>query len=179
MIIASIDIGTNSVLMLIAEWDYKSKSLMTLKNFSRIIRLGKDLNINKNISSAKINELISVLKNYKEIAANAGCSSILATGTSALRKAENRNDILTEVKAQTGIDIEIISGEDEAKRSLIGTIHSNNNSEENVCIIDIGGGSTEIISGNLNEVSFSKSFDIGVVSLTENHFKKILPLIWN
>lgn len=175
MIIASIDIGTNSVLMLIAEWDDKSKSFNNMNNFSRIVRLGKDLTFNKKISSVKLNELIFVLNNFKEIAENSDCGKILATGTSALRKAGNNIEVLKEVKDKTGIEIKIISGEEEAKRSLIGTIFGKTDSDEKVSIIDIGGGSTEIIAGNLNNISYSKSFDIGVVGLTEKFFKNDSP----
>ncbi|HPN38189.1 MAG TPA: hypothetical protein PL041_07285 [Melioribacteraceae bacterium] len=129
-------------------------------------RLGKDLTKNKIISKEKIDLLIDILLHYKEICNKNDCKLILPFATQAMRSAANSSKIIEHVYNKTGLKIEIISGNLEAKLSYYGSI-SNVLKNDYYIVIDIGGGSTEIIYGNKDEILFAKSYKIGVVSLTE------------
>lgn len=167
MNIASIDIGTNTVLLLIAE--INGNNIKPLLNIYRMPRLGKELNKTGKIANEKIRLLIDILNEYKSICQEYNCSFILPFATQAMRTASNNKEVIKEVFDKTGLQIEIISGEIEANLSFIGAI-SNIANHDNYVVIDIGGGSTEIIYGNFDKIYFAKSFKIGVVTLTEQFF---------
>jgi exopolyphosphatase/guanosine-5'-triphosphate,3'-diphosphate pyrophosphatase len=166
MIVASIDIGSNTVLLLIAEIKFDTKEINTLCNLYRAPRISKNLEIGNKISSNKISDLVEVLKEYKKICSDYKVEKLFAVATNAFRIAINSNEIIAKVKDEIGINIKVIDGEDEAQLSFLGTIHPAEKSIANT-IIDIGGGSTEIIFGNNYNIIYKNSFQIGVVSLTE------------
>ena len=174
MNIASIDIGTNTVLLLIAEVDLLNYNIKPLLNEYRMPRIGKGLSEGKKIDNTKIKALYNVLEEYSEKIKNKGCENILAVGTNALRLASNSQEIVSEIKNSWNIDVKIIQGIEEARLSYLGAVYQSKD-EDNI-VIDIGGGSTEIIFGSLNKILFSHSFQIGSVSLTENHIKNDPPL---
>jgi exopolyphosphatase / guanosine-5'-triphosphate,3'-diphosphate pyrophosphatase len=167
MTIASIDIGTNTVLLLIAEV-HKNKQLKTILNEYRIPRIGKGLLPGGEISENKIKELLNVLKAYREIIARQKCEKIIITATNAMRIAANRNEIIIQIRNQFGWNVNIVSGEEEARLSYIGAT-SNLTGNETAMVIDIGGGSTELIFGRQKEILYIKSFQTGVVSGTEKY----------
>lgn len=175
MIIASIDIGTNTVLLLIAEADRSIQQIKTVRNFYEIPRIGKGLLQGEEIREENIQRLISTLKNYKRIINDFNCEKILITGTKALRTAKNSNAITDRIKDELDFEINIITGEEEAELSFLGAVFENQ--DKNNLVIDIGGGSTEIIYGQINKIEFKRSFDAGVVSLTEKYFKHDPPLL--
>ena len=164
MNIASIDIGSNTVLLLIAK--IEKSQLVPIINRYESPRLGKDLHIGGNIQTNRIENLYDILRSYnKEIIAH-NCENIIVTATNAMRIAANSQEIIKNIKNDIGLDVQIISGNEEAKLSYLGASSSIPNLNEKV-VIDIGGGSTEIIYGNSKEIIFKKSFQTGVVSLTE------------
>ena len=169
MNIASIDIGTNTVLLLIAEVDVKTSNIKTLHNEYRIPRIGKGLRPGIPITDDKVFELTKILWNYKNIADEYNCKKIIATATNAFRIASNGEEIINLIRIKLGIQIEIIKGEDEARYSYLGAAGSNSENE-NTLVIDIGGGSTELVLGNSHTILFKKSFQIGAASGTENYF---------
>ncbi|HSA58917.1 MAG TPA: Ppx/GppA phosphatase family protein [bacterium] len=160
MIIASIDIGTNTVLLTVAEWD--GKIARVLRDEARITRLGQGLNRDPNFLPEAQERALDVLKDYKKIADSLGASKILAVGTAAFRKAGNANAFVQRVKQEAGIDIRIISGEEEARLSYLSAAHDFGDSE-NLYVLDIGGGSTEVITK-----SAAVSMDLGAVVLSES-----------
>lgn len=168
MIVSSIDIGTNTVLMLIAEVDPSSKNLRTIKNYHSIPRLGKGLKAGNPIKKEKISKLISILTEYKAHSDSFGAEVVIAVATNAFRIASNSSEILKEIKRETGITIKIISGEEEALYSYLGATSEIRNMH--LLVIDIGGGSTELIIGEGKNIKFQKSFSVGVVSGTETFF---------
>lgn len=172
MNIASIDIGTNTVLMLIAE--VKGKDINPLLNEYRIPRIGKGLQPGKPIAANRIKGLYDVLTEYSSIIHKYQCSKVLVKATNAFRIASNSSEIISEVKEKFGMSIEVISGTEEAALSYFGAI-SASDSENNI-VIDIGGGSTEIIYGTRDKILYSKSFQAGVVSYTERFLKNDPPL---
>lgn len=175
MNIASIDIGSNTVLMLIAEVDLQTKHLSTIKNYYEMPRLAKGLKSSGRISDEKIYSLFKILENYKSEIEKYSCSKIIATATNAFRIANNANDIIDEVKKKFDINIEVIEGQDEAVYSYLGASSLSKENQLNA-VIDIGGGSTEIIIGKGKEIIFKKSFPDGAVSLTEQFIKNDPPL---
>ena len=176
MIIASIDIGTNTVLLLVAEVDPVTKNIVSLENRYMLPRIGKDLKPGMPISQDKISILTEILTEYKMIADIYKCEHIIATATNAFRIASNSGKIVSYVKKKLNINIEIIRGEDEALFSFLGA-SGNYPSGGNNLVIDIGGGSTEIVYGFEDKVLYKKSFGIGAVSATESilHHAPALP----
>jgi len=164
MNIASIDIGSNTVLLLIAS--IRDNKLFPILNQYFSPRLGKGLKIGGQISQERISKLIDVLNHYKKLIEKHTCQKTIITATNAMRIASNSQEIIDIVKNSLKMDIEIISGDDEAKLSYLGAASTVPDISEKV-VIDIGGGSTEIIYGNEKEILFKKSFQTGVVSLTE------------
>lgn len=173
MRIASIDIGTNTVLLLIAET--QNGKIIPLRNEYRMPRLGKSLIPGGNILDDRIEELLDILKEYRQYIDESACEIILANATNAFRIASNSGQIIKRVKNETGIDINIIPGTEEARFSFLGAA-SAVNSEKAKMVIDVGGGSTEIILGSNTEITYSKSFPVGTVRLTEKFFRNDPPL---
>lgn len=174
MIIASIDIGTNTVLLLIAEVNLTVGTIVSILNEYRMPRIGKGLTPGENISDTKIDELFNVLADYKSLILECKCDKILITATNALRIASNSNEIKKQIKATFDFDVDIISGDQEAEYAFLGALSGSNQTQYSL-VIDIGGGSTELIYGNYNNISFKKSFQIGSVSATEKYFMNALP----
>jgi exopolyphosphatase / guanosine-5'-triphosphate,3'-diphosphate pyrophosphatase len=173
MNIASIDIGSNTVLLLIAEIDPHDNSLKPVLNEYRMPRIGKGLTSSNEIAPEKIQSLNEVIDEYLHIIRRNNCSVILAAGTNALRIASNSDLVTSSIRKRFGLDIKVITGNEEARFSYLGAI-SAANFDKNI-VIDIGGGSTEIIYGSKDEILFSKSFPIGVVNLTERFCKHNPP----
>lgn len=166
MNIASIDIGTNTVLLLIIEYNQELKFYKTLRNELRMPRIGKGLSLDGNISQEKISELNHVLIEYKSIIDGYNVGETLVTGTQALRSAKNSSQVFKEVLNLTGYKIRILTGNEEAHLSFLGSTNDID-SENEFLIIDIGGGSTEIILGSKEKIKFKKSFKIGAVTVKE------------
>jgi len=171
MNIASIDIGTNTILLLIAEIDSETKSLVTLHEEIRIPRIGSDLNKYGVISKTKIDTLIEILFELNKIVTTYRCTQCFVIGTHALRSAANSAEIAKTIEEKTSLKIEIVSPETEADFAFYG-VQSDFTIEENFAIIDIGGGSTEVIIGNKNSILAKTSIPIGVVTLKENFISK-------
>ena len=174
MITAAIDIGTNTVLLLIASID-PSGHLTTLLDEQRIPRPGRGVDESGNINHAALDRLVGVLLEYRAMIADHGVESITVTGTSALRDAANRPGILQRVRAATGFEITVLTGEEEALLSYRGAVSGLAESGSAV-VLDIGGGSTEIISGEGENILFHCSRNVGAVRLTERFFRHDPPL---
>jgi exopolyphosphatase/guanosine-5'-triphosphate,3'-diphosphate pyrophosphatase len=174
MTIASIDIGTNTILLLIAEIDSISKRLRTVRDELRIPRIGRGLLINTPIKQEKAELLMKTLSEYKEIINQYGCEKIILTATNAFRIASNAGELVKWVKSGLDLDINIVTGKDEARLSYLGAVSSFPD-EDKYLVIDIGGGSTEIISGNNAKIQFINSYNVGAVNLTERFLKKLPP----
>lgn len=175
MIIASIDIGTNTVILLIAEIDAAKGLISPLYNEQRIPRLGKNIHSSKSISKAKINELIQILQDYDKAIRSFNCEKTFITATNALRIASNKNEIKRIIKNELNLEINIVSGEQEADLTFNGAAYQFNDDSKSL-VIDIGGGSTEIIYGKKSDIIYKKSYQIGVVAAKEKFFRHSPPL---
>jgi exopolyphosphatase/guanosine-5'-triphosphate,3'-diphosphate pyrophosphatase len=175
MIIASIDIGTNTVLLLIAEVDENSFEITPLFNEYKMPRIGRGLKLNERIAVERIEKLFTVLSEYKSIISKYNVDNVLVTATNALRIAANAPEIVERIKKQFSWNVNIISGKTEAEFAFLGVVPVSTYNK-NILVIDIGGGSTELILGKENNIEYRKSFHIGSVSATENYLKNSPPL---
>lgn len=173
MTVASIDIGSNTVLLLIADVNEHGK-VKRMLNLYRAPRISKRLSENNNISEEKISELLSVLAEYHSAIETYNCRHVYLVGTNALRIARNRDEIIEKIKNDFGWDVKIISGDEEARLSFLGATYHLESPDAKI-VVDIGGGSTEIIFGNNSTITFKKSFHTGVVSLTEKFLEHDPP----
>ncbi|MBI3258517.1 MAG: Ppx/GppA family phosphatase [Ignavibacteriae bacterium] len=167
--IASVDIGTNTLLMTIA--DVSENGMEVIDDIHSIARLGQNVDSSKTIQPDAIKRAVDILHRYKARITELGVDKIRAVGTSCLRDADNREEVCKELEAALGNPIEVITGDEEARLCFIGTVEN----DEPTTVLDIGGGSTEIISGKGNTISFRTSLDIGAVRLTEKYFRNLPP----
>jgi exopolyphosphatase / guanosine-5'-triphosphate,3'-diphosphate pyrophosphatase len=166
MIISSIDIGTNTVLLLIAQTDPKNNKIIPLLNKYYIPRIGKNLKETGYLSAEAVDKLKEVLLEYKNLSEEYHSNIIIASATAAFRNAKNSREIIDHIKNETGIEIDIISSETEGLYAYLG-VTSGLYEEGRKLIIDIGGGSTEIIIGEGDKVLLTKSFETGVLFSSE------------
>ncbi|MBI9072117.1 MAG: hypothetical protein JEY94_10995 [Melioribacteraceae bacterium] len=175
MKIASIDIGSNTVLMLIAVID-KKKAVSSINNYYRMPRLAKGLDKSGEISEEKLEEFFEVLNEYKQIILKEKCDKILVNATAAMRNAKNSDSIIKVVKEKFEININVIDGNTEAEYSFLGATSSYLDLPNDKIVIDIGGASTEIVVGDNNGIKYSKSFNIGAVKLTDKVVQNDPPI---
>ncbi len=176
--IASIDIGTNTILMLIVDVKKEENKFQidVVDDFQVIARLGKGVDEHRRILPETIQRATNFLKEYKQIADEHHAERILACGTSALRDATNRDEFIHHVKNETGIDIKVLSGIEEADATYHGAVSEFLELRNNFTVLDIGGGSTEVVTGDAHAVHQRQSFDIGSVRISERILKTSPPL---
>jgi exopolyphosphatase/guanosine-5'-triphosphate,3'-diphosphate pyrophosphatase len=179
MPLASIDIGTNTFRLLIAKVRFdRSRNNYAIKEIysERIItRLGEGIPEKGYIREEAIEKGIEVLKRFRENIDRHGAYRTSAIATSALRDAKNSVSFIKRVHNATGLDIHIISGEEEARKTASGML-MDMKLPETALMIDIGGGSTELIFTNLRRLLFIKSLNLGVVYLACRYMKNDPPL---
>ncbi len=173
--VSCIDIGTNTALLLIADLIPESGSIVTILHRQTIVRLGERVDERRFIGDEAIRRLVACMQEYRALSEQQGAKTVIAAGTSALRDAANRHEVIAEVLRETGITISCIPGEDEAELTFFGAVAGMNDLPETFSVIDIGGGSTEICMGSLMGVEKSVSMDIGSVRLTERFFSSLPP----
>lgn len=158
MVKVAIDIGTNTLLMLI-ETDQHQYT-----NVHRIARLGEKLHSTGYISELALMRACSILDEYFELLQHYGTYTLRVVGTAALRIAANSTEVIHTLTQHIHAPIEIISGDEEAQYTFLGTVEN----DEPSVVIDIGGGSTEIVYGSKNDgIVWRNSFPIGAVTCTE------------
>ncbi|OGQ04338.1 MAG: hypothetical protein A3F82_10295 [Deltaproteobacteria bacterium RIFCSPLOWO2_12_FULL_44_12] len=162
MKIATIDIGTHSVLLLIVEQSSNGK-IIPLVDEATLTRIGEGMATNYVFLPLGISRTLEVLKKYKKICDEQDVQKIIAVGTAAFRKAANANAFVVKVEKECGFKIEIISGKREAQLTWKA---ASTDFGTNIVVVDIGGGSTEIIPQENQEVSLP----IGSVLLTERYY---------
>lgn len=173
---ASIDIGTNTVLLLIGE--EKNGVLIVLREEYRMPRLGKGVDHNKKLHQDSVQRVLCVLKEYKIIIDSEypTCEEVIITATSAVRDAHNRQEFLQAVKDKIGLEVRLLSGDEEAQFTYFGAlVNSDNKANHSFIVLDIGGGSTEIAVGTGKKLSAYSSIDMGSVRFTERFFNNNPP----
>jgi exopolyphosphatase/guanosine-5'-triphosphate,3'-diphosphate pyrophosphatase len=166
--LAAIDIGSNAARLLITEVipNGNGKPEFNKLNLIRVpLRLGFDVFENKIISPAKTGMLIQTLKAFRHLINAYEVDAIKACATSAMRDAENAPEILQRVLHETGLELEVISGDMEANLVYENHIAENMDKDHSYMYIDVGGGSTEISFFGNGKLVFKKSFNIGTIRL--------------
>ncbi len=172
---AAIDIGTNTVRLLIA--DVETTRLKTVTREMFLPRLGARIGADKNLTEDAMKRTTNVLELYKQRLTENEVDKAEVIATSAVRDAENASSFTELVKTRTGFDIKILSGKEEARRSFLGatTGLSLVSGKKAVLVADVGGGSTELSFGYTGKLEYSASIDIGSVRLTTRFIKKDPP----
>ncbi|MBC7875473.1 MAG: exopolyphosphatase [Ferruginibacter sp.] len=171
MRLAAIDIGSNAARLLITDVisgpqgipDFIKTVLVRVP-----LRLGFDVFDKGNISPAKVEKLVKTIKSYQLLLDVYEVKHLRACATSAMRDASNAKEIIKKVKAETGIAIEIITGQEEASFIYENHIAENMTSEESYLYVDVGGGSTDITFFSDGKLVFKESFNIGTIRLLKN-----------
>lgn len=163
---AAIDIGTNTVLLVVAEPE--GGRFRPLLERAEITRLGRGVDRTRALAPEAIDDTVRVIAQFADEARRLGASDIAVSATSAARDAVNGQALLTAARDRAGVEVEILSGDLEAKLCYAATYVDFGAPGRPLVVIDLGGGSTEIIYGRgADELTFRQSFDVGSVRLTE------------
>jgi len=164
--VAGIDIGTLTCRLLIADFP-PGRPFQELKSDRRILRLGEGVDQTKRLSAAAMDRVIRCLREWRGAIDHYRVDAATAVATSAVRDATNRDEFLRRVKREAGFDVEVITGEEEARRTLLGIRSGLPAGVTDMLALDIGGGSTEFILDRPEQPPVVRSIDIGVVRLCE------------
>jgi exopolyphosphatase/guanosine-5'-triphosphate,3'-diphosphate pyrophosphatase len=166
-VVAAIDIGTNSVHMVLADVDHLGFHILTTEK--EVVRLGAGVQGFDHLAPEAMDRGVSALRRMKHIA-NAHGASVRAVATSAVREADNGEEFVDRVRKEVGVDVHVISGAEEARLIALGVRHSLGLADEQVLMIDIGGGSTEFTVSKGRRTFISQSIKLGAVRLTDKFF---------
>lgn len=165
-ILAAIDIGTNSIHMVIVRIQPAIPAFTIIDREKDTVRLGdRDLETG-NLKPEIMQKAIATLRRCQEVAKSLNAEQIIALATSAVREAPNGREFLQQVEAEIGLHVDLISGQEEARRIYLGVLSGMEFNNQPHIIIDIGGGSTELILGDSHEPRSLSSTKIGAVRLT-------------
>lgn len=179
MRLAAIDIGSNAARLLITEvtTDKNDKASFTKLSLVRVpLRLGFDVFDSGKVSDHKARLFLLTMRGFLNLTQAFEVKKMKACATSAMREAVNAQEIITRVKEDTGIEIEVISGSDEASLVFENHIAENLNKDHSYLYIDVGGGSTELTFFSNNEMIFKDSFNIGTIRLLKD---KVNDATWD
>lgn len=180
-----IDTGSNAIRLAVAK--AKGDSFEVLYKVRESIRLGADVFSEGKISPALLDETVAAFKKFKKVAEEYECENIRAIGTSALRDAKNQKEVVKRIFEESGIQLDVISGDKESELVFKAICHEMDLKKDNALLIDIGGGSVELVAVEKGKILKSKSFPLGTVRLLanlkqssgdqENQIKSILPMM--
>jgi len=166
--LAAVDVGTNSVLLLVAERG-RDGVVRPVREEAEITRLGRGVDRTGTLSPEGMQATLEVLARFAGMARESGARALVVTATSAARDARNGAEFLARARERTGATVEILSGAEEARLSYLAVAQdfAAEAGEAGLLAIDVGGGSTELVHGRGRTVLFRVSLDIGSVRLTE------------
>jgi exopolyphosphatase/guanosine-5'-triphosphate,3'-diphosphate pyrophosphatase len=173
--LAAVDIGTNSVRLLVADVDGEGRnaSLRPVERLMRITRLGQGVDASRALAPEAIERTLAVLREYRGVIETHGAARVRATATSAARDATNRDAFFGPATEALGVTPELLSGEEEASLSFLGAT-AGLDAPAPYLVVDIGGGSTEFVVGT-SEPEALRSLDVGCVRITEQHLHSDPP----
>jgi exopolyphosphatase/guanosine-5'-triphosphate,3'-diphosphate pyrophosphatase len=175
MQLAAIDIGTNSVHMIVVRVR-PDLSFEVVDREKEMVRLGAGGLDGKALTPAAMQAGLQALSKFKRLADSHGVDEVIAAATSAVREAENGGEFLANVSSQTGIRVRVISGTEEARLIHLAAVYGVDLGRGRGVVVDIGGGSVEITYGTSNHAQLAKSFKVGVIRLAER-FVRTDPLV--
>ena len=167
--LASIDLGSNSTRLLIAEVDDQGFNVLIRKHV--VTKMSENIEQTGVISTEAFKRVNSTLRDFKKLLIANDVDDVFVVGTAALRDAKNSDEIIQNIRKKYDFEVEVLSGHEEGITTSIGVLHFMQNTE-NFLIIDIGGRSTEFIFEFENKI-ISKSLNLGVVTLSEKYFSNL------
>ena len=167
--LASIDLGSNSTRLLIAEVDDQGFNVLIRKHV--VTKMSENIEQTGVISTEAFKRVNSTLRDFKKLLFANDVDDVFVVGTAALRDAKNSDEIIQNIRKKYDFEVEVLSGHEEGITTSIGVLHFMQNTE-NFLIIDIGGRSTEFIYEFENKI-ISKSLNLGVVTLSEKYFSNL------
>ncbi|MHC5614847.1 MAG: Ppx/GppA phosphatase family protein [Nostoc sp.] len=165
-IIAAIDLGTNSLHMVVVKIDPTLPAFSIIAREKETVRLGDRNLTTGELKPEIIKSAIAALGRFQEVAKTINAETIIAVATSAVREAPNGKDFLHRIETELGLSVDLISGQEEARRIYLGVLSGMEFNNQPHMIVDIGGGSTELILGDSNEPRTLTSTKVGAVRLT-------------
>jgi exopolyphosphatase/guanosine-5'-triphosphate,3'-diphosphate pyrophosphatase len=165
---AAIDVGSNSILMWIAQTNEQGE-WRSLLDKGDIVRLSEGLTATGELKPQAMDRAAKTLNDFVNVARDHGVDEIAAVGTECLRAAKNAKAFVERVWQECGLDIEVISGEEEARLSYLAVQHSIPLPAGRVVVFDVGGGSTEFVVGKGDQVQNRQSIKLGAAGLTEKY----------
>jgi exopolyphosphatase/guanosine-5'-triphosphate,3'-diphosphate pyrophosphatase len=170
--VAAIDVGTNSSRLLVA--DVVGGRVSPLERRSRVTRLGRGVDLSGQLSSEAIEDTCGAIGEYVEVLAGIGVERVEAIATSAVRDASNGGAFIAELRERFALSPRLLDGEEEAQLTYLGAT-SEQVPTRPTLVVDIGGGSTELIVGHGSSIDFHTSLQAGVVRHTERHIASDPP----
>ena len=164
-VVGFVDIGTNAIRLLVVRIN-PNLSYVTVSKEKEVVRLGENEFKDNILKPDAMDRTILVCKKFVELAKSYNVTEIIAVGTSAIREAHNKEAFLQRILSETGLNVHIISGLEEARLVYCGVSSEVDLGEENAVFIDLGGGSTEIAIGNQNDILYLESLKLGAIRLT-------------
>jgi exopolyphosphatase/guanosine-5'-triphosphate,3'-diphosphate pyrophosphatase len=171
--VAAVDLGTNSTRLLVADVD--GGRVADVERDTRITRLGEGVHERRRLLPLPVARVRNALTDYRRTLESLGAERTLAIATSAIRDAENGEAFLGEVEWSYGFTTRLLSGHDEALMMFRGVTSERRQLDSGTVIVDVGGGSTELVAGEPDGVRWHDSLDIGSVRLTERFLHSDLP----
>jgi len=166
-IIAAIDIGTNSIHMVIVQVDASLPSFNVIATEKATVRLGERCAKTGMLTDVAMERSLEALKRCQEISQSLNVEEIIAVATSAVREAPNGQDFINKIEEKLELTVDLISGQEEARRIYLGVLSALELNNQSHVIIDIGGGSTELILGNGHDPDYLSSTKVGAVRLSD------------
>lgn len=164
--VAAVDCGTNSIRLLVADVEAGGR-LHDVHREMRVVRLGQGVDATGRLAPEAVERTRVALVDYADVIARTSADQVRMVATSATRDAANREDFFTMVRSVLGVDAEVISGDEEARLSFAGAVGELDPAQGPFLVVDLGGGSTELVLGDEHGVAAAFSADIGCVRLTE------------
>ncbi|HET8639714.1 MAG TPA: Ppx/GppA phosphatase family protein [Solirubrobacterales bacterium] len=170
--VAVVDVGTNSTRLLVADVD--GGNVTEVARQSRVTRLGRGVDLSGQLAAEAIEDVCAAIADYVSIYGEAGVETVKAIATSAVRDASNGEAFIAELRERFAISAQVLDGEEEARLTYLGAT-SERPPEVPTLVVDIGGGSTELIVGTGKEIAFHASLQAGVVRHSERHLSSDPP----
>jgi len=169
--VAAVDCGTNTIKLLVADLDPAAGAEHELVREMRMVRLGQDVDRTGRLAEDALARTFAAVEEYAELVGRHDVEAVRFCATSAARDAENAAEFADGVRARMGVEPEVVTGDEEARLSYAGATRTllGEDHPQPFLVVDIGGGSTELILGSGTQVEAARSLDIGSVRMTERH----------
>ncbi|MGH1561930.1 exopolyphosphatase [Mumia sp. DW29H23] len=173
--VAAIDCGTNSIRLLVTDLDAEAGTAADLVRRMEIVRLGYGVDRTGRLDDRALGRTFAACEDYAEVIEAEGAERVRFVATSATRDAENADAFVAGVRERLGVAPDVVSGAEEAALSFAGAARDLPGVDQPVLVVDLGGGSTELILGRDGTAEAEQSLDVGSVRMTERHLRSDPP----